>query len=332
MIMKILVFEYSTCRGIDNLISEGFEILKSILNDLEDIKEYDVDYLLMDGLSIPHIHNHEIVLKEDLFSWLAENSSKYDYCLFVAPEDDLIQYRLARILEDNNVRLLTSKSTASYTCCSKYLTYQNTPSDILKIPSMIVDIKDYDIDLIKSKLKYNDIICKPDNYTSSNYIFHTTKDKLEKIINTYKKNNIRKMMIQKYITGNPISISAIVNDKDINILSINSQVITEDHDKITYSGCVSPIDHPLEKQIKGDSVKIIQSIHGLKGFIGIDYIIDEYDNIYFVELNSRITTPYIVLSKISEENLTKYLIDNIISNKKMNKIEFNKKGDFYNGT
>ena len=135
--MKILVFEYSTCMGIDNLISEGFEILKSILNDLEDVKEYDVDYLLMDGLIIPHLHNNEIVLKDDLLSWLAENSSKYDYCLFVAPEDDLIQYKLAKILEDNNVRLLTSNSTASYTCCSKYLTYQNTPSDILKIMTLI---------------------------------------------------------------------------------------------------------------------------------------------------------------------------------------------------
>ncbi|MBO7718558.1 MAG: ATP-grasp domain-containing protein [Methanosphaera sp.] len=328
--MKILVFEYSTCVGIDNLISEGYEILKSILNDLEDICEYDVDYLLMENFSLPHVHNHEIILKEDLLTWLAGNSSGYDYCLFVAPEDDLIQYRIAKILEDEGVMLLTSKSIASYTCCSKYLTYQNTPPDILKIPSIIIDTGNYNIELINRKLKYNDIVCKPDNYTSSNYIYHTTKDNLEKVISTYNKNNIRKMTIQKYIKGTPISISAIVNKEDINILSINSQLISEDDEKISYKGCVSPIQHPLEKKIREDSVKIIRSIAGLNGFVGIDYIIDQHDNIYFVELNSRITTPYIVLSRISEDNLTKYLIDSLIKNRKMKKIRFNDKGDYYN--
>lgn len=328
--MKILVFEYSTCMGISNLISEGFEILKSILNDLEDADDYDVDYLLMDNLNIAHEHNHEIILKEDLILWLSNNSRKYEYCLFVAPEDDLIQYKIAKILEENNVKLLTSNSLASYTCSSKYLTYKNTPSDILKIPSIIIDTNNYDINLINRKFNYKDIIFKPDNYTSSNYIYHTTIDNLEKVIDTYNRNNIKSMLIQKYINGTPISISAIINKIDINILSINSQVINEDNDKISYIGCVSPIHHPLEKKIKETSMRIIQSIPGLKGFIGIDYIIDQDDNIYFVELNSRITTPYIVLSRIAEDNLTQYLIDHIIQDKKMRKIKFNNKGDFYN--
>ena len=328
--MKILVFEYSTCVKSSNLLSEGFEILKSIVHDLEDVPDYNVDYLLRDGLDIDNIKRlNRIVLKEDLLSWLDINASNYDYSLFVAPEDNLIQYRITRLLENRKVGLLTSNSTASYTCCSKYLTYQKMTSEILKIPSIIMDTFNDDINLIKHKIEYNDIICKPDNYTSSAYIYHINKTQLDDIIEIYKNNNIRKMIIQEYIRGTPISISAIVNKEDVNIISINSQVISVNNDKISYTGCESPISHRLEKQIKELSKKIIKSVPGLKGFVGIDYIIDK-DKIYFVEINSRITTPYVVLSKISEDNLTKYLIDSVINNKKMKKLTLTGKGEFYN--
>ncbi|RAP54121.1 MAG: hypothetical protein BZ137_03945 [Methanosphaera sp. rholeuAM130] len=327
--MKTLIFEYSTCVGNNNLMSEGFEILKRLLEDLEYLS-YDVDYLLMDNLNIDSVKkSNKITLKEDLFNWLAKNSSNYDFCLFVAPEDDLIQYKITKILEKNNVNLLTSNSSASYTCCSKILTYQKTPEDILKIPSIIIDTSHYDINLINDKVKYNHIICKPDNYTSSNYIYSIKKDELEDIIKIYQKSNIKKMLIQKFVNGTPISISAIINTKDVNILSINSQIIRNYENRMSYKGCVSPIKHPLENRIKEISCKIIKSIPGLKGFVGIDYIIDDKD-IYFVEINSRITTPYIVLGKISNKNLTEYLIESIIHNKKMEEITFNDEGEFYN--
>ena len=328
--MKLLIFEYSTCVDNSNLISEGFGILKSILEDLEEDNNYDVDYLLMKNLDIEHIEkSNRIVLDEDLLMWLDKNASGYDYSLFVAPEDNLIQYKITKILEQKNVKLLTSNSDASYTCSSKYLTYQKTPDDILKIPSIIIDTSYYDHDLLDDKINKNDVVCKPDNYTSSNYIYHTNKDNIKQIITEYKNNKIEKMLIQEYIQGTPISISAITANDEINILSINSQIIKENDNNLSYTGCICPIDHPLEKQIKDISVKIIKSIPGLKGFVGIDYIISD-DKIYFVEVNSRITTPYIVLHNISNRNLTKYLIDSMISNHKLKSIKLNDKGDFFN--
>ena len=328
--MKILIFEYSTCVGKDNLISEGYGILKSILNDFEYIDGYDVDYLITNNIDLDFIEkSRRIILEENLISWLESNASKYDYCLFVAPEDDYIQFRITKILEDNKVKLFTSNSNASYICCSKILTYKKVNPKILKIPTITVNVDDYNINLIKDKINFTQVICKPDSYTSSNYIFHTTKDNIEEIIDNYKNNNIKKMLIQEYIPGDAISISAIVNKTNINILSINSQIIRKNNGKLHYTGCVSPIKHPQEKKIKEISKKIIKSIPGLNGFIGIDFIINNKD-IYFVEINSRITTPYIVLSKISDKNLTEYLIESVMEDNKMKKIHFNKKGDFYN--
>ena len=89
----------------------------------------------------------------------------------------------------------------------------------------------------------------------------------------------------------------------------------------------TPIKHPLEKEIIEISNIIVNSIPGLKGFIGIDYIIQK-EKIVFVEINSRITTPYIVLQKICNQNLTNGIIDYVINNKTV-ELTFEKQGKFF---
>lgn len=65
--------------------------------------------------------------------------------------------------------------------------------------------------------------------------------------------------------------------------------------------------------------KAVESIEGIKGFVGVDLIItDDYsagnNSIYFLEINSRFTTPYVGLSKIAKFNIGKSII-NLLDNK-----------------
>lgn len=92
-------------------------------------------------------------------------------------------------------------------------------------------------------------------------------------------------------------------------------------------GCKTPIEHPLKERIIDISKDIIKSINGLYGFIGIDYIISK-NEIYFVEINSRITTPYIVLHNIVNVNLTQTIIELLLADKKR-EITINNNGTFY---
>ena len=74
--MKVLVFEYSTVIFEDNLISEGLNMLKSLLSDLDGIKEYDVTYLLNKNLKIDiYPHSNVIYIDCDLCEWLDNNCS-----------------------------------------------------------------------------------------------------------------------------------------------------------------------------------------------------------------------------------------------------------------
>ncbi|WP_455646176.1 ATP-grasp domain-containing protein [Methanosphaera sp.] len=327
--MNILVFEVSTIESTPHLYSEGYNMLKSILLDLEQVEEYSVDYIINSEIKINEIKKcNAIYIKKDFDSWLNDNIQNYDCCLFIAPEDNLIQYKYTKFFEENNITIIGSNSVASYTCTSKTRTYNEIPNTILKIPSIKLSKEEITYDEIKKIINTSNIIIKPDSNTSSNNIYHIhTNQELKNTINLIKKTNIEYFLIQEYIKGKSISVSALCDKDYVDIISINSQEIWENGKQITYNGCKTPITHPLEQDIIKTSEEIIKNISGLKGFVGIDFIIDE-EKIYFVEINSRITTPYIVLQKLSNVNLTEALINLVLYSKKTH-IYLEGKGKFY---
>lgn len=327
--MKLLVFEYSSICLNENLLSEGFNMLKSLLNDLDNNPFFDVYYLINESIGFLDYKNlKSIYLDDDLITWLKNNSKDYDYALFIAPEDDLIQYNITKILEENNVTIIGSDSESSYICSSKKLTYSKVPNSILKINTIKCNTDEIDYNIINSKINNNKFIIKPDDKTSSDLIYIINDEKTcNEVKNIYKNNNMDYLLVQEYIEGQPISASLICNENSIVCLSINSQEIIQNNNRIEYIGCKTPIKHPLEKEIIEISNVIVKSIPGLKGFIGIDYIIQK-DKIILVEVNSRITTPYIVLQKICNQNLTNSIIDYVINNKTI-KLTFGKQGKFF---
>jgi len=325
--MKLLVFEYSSVILDNNLLSEGFGMLKSMLDDLKNINFFDVYYLINSSIHLEYEGLTPIYIKDNLTEWLNENSSSFDYAFFVAPEEDLIQYTITKILEENDVNVLGCDSSASYTCSSKDLTYKEIPADILKIKSIKINTDDAKYEIISEKINKNTIIIKPDDKTSSDFIYlcHNRKE-FNKIIEIYKKNSIKKVLVQEFIDGTPISASIICKKDYVNCISINLQQIKIDNNKLEFVGCEGPIQHHQKKKIETISEKIIRSIPGLNAFVGIDYVIQN-DKIYFVEINSRITTPYIILQKNCNQNLTENII-NLLLHDKIEEISFKKSGKF----
>ena len=79
--------------------------------------------------------------------------------------------------------------------------------------------------------------------------------------------------------------------------------------------------------------KACEYIPGIKGFVGVDIIINEDENeVYLIEINSRFTTSYVGLTKIANFNIAKTTIDlldeKISSEEVINKISYNGKISF----
>lgn len=325
--MKVLVFEYSTCLESSHLQIEGYHMLKGLLTDLNNITEYDVDYLINKSNNDLSFKNcSEIILEEDLISWLKIHVGEYDSVLFIAPEDDYIQYHITKVIEQEDVNLICSNSSASYICTSKDKTYAHISDEILKIPSKLVNIDNINYDKIKGCLDDACIIVKPDDKTSSDMVFVVKNMKeLKEVVQEYQKRHMKNFLIQKYINGESVSASIICNSEYAELISINTQEVIKRDNKIIYNGCRSNIKHPLKEKIEKISKMIIKSIPGLKGFVGIDYIIDD-EKIYFVEINARLTTPFINLQKNCSKNLTQHIIN--VANNKMESIEIIKEDTF----
>lgn len=326
--MKLLVFEYSSVCLDDSLINEGLCMLNSVLNDLEQISFFDTYFLIDEKLDYAEYNYcHPIYLHCKLCEWLNEHIEEYDYCLFIAPEDDLIQHNITKLLEDKKVKLLVSDSNASFICSSKYLTYHHLPENILKIKTMKTYLSKINYYKIKDFLNSSEFIIKPDNRTSSDLVyFIRTNEEYNKIIKIYSENKINDILVQKYIPGEEVSVSILCNEEHITCISLNSQLVKKEEGKIEYLGCITPISHKYKNKLFDMSKSIVNNIPGLKGFVGIDYII-QGDKIYLLEVNSRITTPYIVLQKKCNENLTEKMIKTTL-NLKIEKPSFKDKGKF----
>ena len=70
-----------------------------------------------------------------------------------------------------------------------------------------------------------------------------------------------------------------------------------------------PWDHPLKDEAMQVAKKAVESIEGLKGYVGVDLILA--DEVYLLEINSRLTTPYVALRNITDFNLGLAIINSI---------------------
>ncbi|MBO7732018.1 MAG: ATP-grasp domain-containing protein, partial [Methanobrevibacter sp.] len=88
---------------------------------------------------------------------------------------------------------------------------------------------------------------------------------------------------------------------------------------------------PLKEKVFKYAKLACEYVPGLKGFVGIDFIIED-DYIYLLEINSRFTTSYVGLQKIININIAKTIIDLIdkkIGVEDIGEINYSSKASFY---
>lgn len=146
--------------------------------------------------------------------------------------------------------------------------------------------------------------------------------------------------ISKYIKHLPINTTIIMNDYNDIYLPSSIQLIELKDDKFKYVGADFIYYQLLDNKIKNklnEYNKIIVNVlkkFNYKGILGVDYIVDEEDNIYFMEINPRFQSSSFMINNA----LKKYcytsigelhylsITDNYVSNIYLKKID----GSFLN--
>ena len=349
---SILVFEYFTASGEKDrcIISEAEALVFALLDDLE---EYNVDLVINESYNnvVDDLKNvNPILIDCDIVDWLADNASDFTKAIFISAENNNNLYNITRILEENDVEVYTSSSDACLIASDKFETYEKLAGIVPQPRSfrMKIDKTGYwkrAIDNLYEKWQAEDpltplkLIIKPvigvdcEDIVVIENIEDLTLD-LDKIFKPGSR-----ILIQEFIEGTDVSVSLLSDGEKAIPISLNEQYVQLKNDKGTYLGGKLPFDTEYKDEIFEISVKAVEAVDGLKGFVGVDLIInaDEKDvySVYLLEINSRFTTPYVGLKKIANINIGKTIIELIDKKTKIDElnisldgeVEFRKSGD-----
>jgi tyramine---L-glutamate ligase len=306
--LKLLIFEYATAGGVKEpaFTAEGQAMVQGLTQDFNSLSASYV--ISKQSESIDGGSCQSIIIDEDPNKWLENNITNYDFCLPIAPEEDLILYELTRIIENANVQVLGSSLDAVLTCTDKLRTHQVLKSRVPVIESQRVywdEIQD------QSQLFPSKKVVKPADGVSCSAVqvvgsFEEFKNATEKIMDF---SGLPYFLVQNWVEGDSASVSLLSDGTEALPISLNQQKVTLENGKINYQGGKVPLNHPLEEEAKMVAKKAVESINGLKGYVGVDLILGE--EVHLVEVNSRITTPYVVLRNMLNFNLGEAILESV---------------------
>lgn len=350
---SILIFEYFTASGVDDptIISEAEEIIRSLAIELKDFDVYvlvskNFENIFEDICKEYDFKIKTVIIDDDsetpLENWLEKNANIFSKSIFIAAENDMNLYNLTTILEKNNVKIYCSNSKAVEIASDKFITFNYLDNKVKQPQTFNIGSKDVlnevylflDKDNL-DKMKYNKsskLIVKP-RYGVDCENIKVIESKEDIIIIEDIINQETQYLVQEFIEGIVASVSLICNDDMAIPISLNKQVVEIGKDGGKYIGGEIPFEHPLKEKAFKLAKTACESIKGLKGFVGVDIIINEDENeVYFIEINSRFTTSYVGLQKIANfnivETIIKLLDNNINEDEIIKNISYNGKVSF----
>ena len=344
---SILVFEYFTASGVEDLsiVSEAVELIRSLVSDL---KDEDIYVLL--AKQFENIFDDfdfdvkTMVIEESLEDWLEREAYIFDRAMFIAAENDNNLYNLTKLLESKEIKVYGSDHFAVNLASDKYETFDYLAN---RIPqpmtyNILLNKKTYwkrAIQIFFDTINgdYGDgsndnavpIMQKPKDIPVDDIKIIASKKDIDDLEEIYGDGS--RFIVQPFIEGDVCSVCLISDGKEALPISLNKQIVEIDENGGEYLGGYVPYEHPLKDKVFEYAKKACEYVPGLKGFIGIDFIIeDEY--IYLLEINSRFTTSYVGLQKIININIAKTIIDLIdkkISVDGIGEITYSSKASFY---
>jgi len=320
--LKILILEYASASGLNDpsICAEGYAMLEGLINDF---KSKNADYLISRNSHFEGKYCNPVWIDGDLMNWLNKNIGLYDACLLIAPEEDFILYKITELIEKNNVEVIGSSSDAVKVCSDKYAMYEALKGKvkIIETEKVFFDELEYYTSSFNGKK-----IIKPADGVSCSGISIVKSLKEVKKAASLMQTNLPYFILQDFVEGVSASVSLLSNGDKAVPLSLNLQNIEFRDNGVNYSGGEVPFEHEMSLEAKIAAKYAVESIKGLKGYVGVDVILG--DAVHIVEVNSRITTPYVALKDIVNFNLGDAIFDSV-NGIFPSKINLNGKISFY---
>jgi predicted ATP-grasp superfamily ATP-dependent carboligase len=333
---KILIVEFASGGGFNkvkipiSLFCEGYGMLRSIILDFKSLNFEIItmlDYRIFNLSNFLPVDKFSITSNKDNFlKKFKTHVKECKYIFIIAPESSNILYNLTKIAKKSNKILLSTNLEGIRLGMSKLKTsYFFKDNNALSPKTYVIPTrkKQLDIDFILHKFNIlkKPIVIKPEDGVGAESIYYfETQYQIKHFFQEFKHKFEfgRRYIIQEFIKGRDLSASLIgvpfAKDSQISnpiLLSINSQNVeikNLNHESEYYGG-YTPLDN--YQQAENDLKLILEKIDfsEVSGYFGTDFIRTNDSKVYFIEINPRLTTSYIGLRNVINQNPAKLILD-----------------------
>lgn len=303
---------YSNQKLSGNILSEAYGMLRNIISDFKALG-HQVTTLIDSRLiafNPPNEADKIITISSvrQFYTKIKDISKSVDAVYFIGPESNNLLEKLVETTSTSDLKSLNSEVNDIKVCSNKKNIYEIAKKIGLIVPETeIIDIHDK-FENIKKIIKdfgYPLVIKPLIGVGCGGLIVVKEKSNLSDAISKVSKESDNNQFIaQKFIEGQPASVSVISTGTKAESVSLNKQFVnlTGPDNEPKYSGGVVPLDHELKKNSLRDAKHLVEAFNGLKGYVGVDIILTN-EEVVIMEVNPRLTTSYIGLRKIVNFNI-----------------------------
>ncbi len=306
--MRLFVTEFITGGGIANdplpetLKQEGQLMLQAVLADCSKIQDIELvttrDARI--AIDIEYVEIHVVENAIDYLQQLTLIASQCDATWVIAPESEGVL--------DSIVSHLTKQKVTLINCDVESI---RISGDKLACAAYLADHGIQTIPVLSEQQAHTlqaPVIIK-DRYGAGCEglaRFDTGIDALQCI------DDYSQWVVQPYLEGKHLSVSTLFSKHKAIIIALNEQELNFENNTPKLLACkVNAIS--LNHEVATLIDQINDALPGLKGYVGIDLV--QVDNIFYVvDINPRLTSSYVGLSDVIENNPAELCINSVLDN------------------
>lgn len=318
--LKIWVCEYVSAGGLASeplpasLLQEGLLMRDALLADLSAL---GMDCITSHDYRVAapkHAVSRAVHPGNDPYTLWRQQLADHDIdaCWVVAPETANILYDMHVLVKATNkpwigctaeaIRLTSAKSLMTDMC---------QQLGISVVPYVFLD----QAEPLDSLVWYRDAIqngwvIKPDDGAGCEFTYYFNS--IVELTDFKNKNinyNLSGLLLQPYLPGIALSMSVLSTTDQVNVIAGHQQLIQVADGRFHFQGAGINAATEHLPAMQALAKQIHQAIPGLVGYWGADMILAKDGQLNLVEVNPRLTTPYIALSPLFAGNPAGMILD-----------------------
>lgn len=308
-------------------------MLRSVVSDFK-AAGHEITVLLDERLSqlnppIDADFTVPIVYADEPKRFLTDVAQINDAIYVIAPETGQTLESLVSAVEETGKVSLNCQANAITKAADKATLYENLQKLDLAPKTVLLNVDD-DVAkiglIIKKELTYPVVFKPSDGVSGSGLSVVKEEAQIAKALLKVKAESPSPRFIaQQYIDGQAVSVSLLSTGKKACALSLNKQelVLAEPSGTSSYLGGIVPFEHALKQEAFTAAEKVVESIAGLRGYVGVDLVLTR-DKAFVVDVNARLTMSYVGLRRVAGFNVAEALVNAVLNGKLPKKQNINR--------